>query len=105
MMVPQLPPLVVCTFLGGFLDGKVMRSDHESENDILNASRVYYGTRGIVGSAIRGLSDAGVQALLEETYPGEAHDRGFSVRHVYTITESVMDDDGTMNLVLNYKLD
>lgn len=105
MMVPELPPLLICKFLGGFLDGKVMRSDQESETDLLRASFVYFSTKGIIGKGFRGFSEAGLQAMKEETYPGEAIDRGFDARHVYKVTESVTDTDGTMTIVLTYKLD
>ena len=97
-----MPTLVICEFIGGYLDGKIVRTDNESEVDILSASRIFRFTKGIVGKGIKGMSDAGIDAMINETYPGEAHDKGFDLTNRYMVTKSFVDESGAMSIRLEY---
>ena len=91
---------IIIGYVGGFLDGKEVRSDDESPSTDAwsNVSFVYGATKG--GETGRGFwtaSPAGLQAIHEEEYRGQAQP---SPHYYYVISRD--EDDETVTLTLKY---
>ena len=82
--------LIIVEFEGGFLDGKVARSDQEDPSLPWQASFVYYATKAKLGRRIRSITVAGLPAKSSEEYSGQAHaELGIEMDHYYEVVDRI----------------
>jgi hypothetical protein len=100
----HIPEKIVCRFIGGFADGRVIHSGETSDGHSLTPTEVYLFTEGMIGRGVQGYSGAGRQVMRQNTYAGEHIEKGLQARHIYRVTESTTDSDGTLHLTLAYEV-
>lgn len=86
----------VVEFEGGFLDGKVARSDNEDPNDRNNATNTFMMTgNGTIGKRIMMVSDAAIEALRTHG-PENAVEMGFKMNHFYECVDRIDNETETI---------